>query len=97
MEQVVFAPILASGGGDNLLSQHIEGFLRDLYLVQVTAVNAAHSRGTFHQFIPAEREYTPLWQASPTVIGAANALQQGRDGTGWPELTNEINGTDIDP
>ena len=49
--QIVFAPVLAGGGGDDLLRQNIERVLGDLDALQIAVADGANERGAFDQFI----------------------------------------------
>src|SRR6516164_2381670 len=82
--------------GDELLRQHIEGLLRDIEPVKLTAAHAVEDSCALDQFVARERKQPALWRAVNGMTGAANPLEKTRDRAGRPDLTDEVNIANVD-
>jgi hypothetical protein len=96
LEQLLLVPILASRAGNNLLSKDVERFIGYFQAIQVTVANAAQCRQALDKFITAERKDPALGQTATLVLRATDSLKKCGNGTGGPDLANEINRTNID-
>ena len=95
-EEFLLFPGLARGARDDLLREQIEGLFRDSQTVQLALADAAQRGNTLDKFVAAQRKHAALRQTAAFVLRPANALQKGGDGTGRPELADQIDRADVD-
>src|SRR6202008_413670 len=80
IEKILLLPLLARGAGNDLLSQQIERFLRDLQFVEFPSANASQRCDALDQLVPAEREQSSLWHAPAAMFRTADTLKECRNG-----------------
>ena len=96
VEQVVLAPVLAGGLGDDLLRQDVERRDRLDDAVEAPGAHGADQGGALDQLVAAGREEPALGSQAEGVAGAADALQEGRDAAGRADLADEVDAADVD-
>ena len=94
--QPIFLPLVARRGCDDLLGQDVERVLGDDQPVELPLVRRAHQRGALEQLVARQREQPPFGDGGEVVPRPADALQQRGDRPGGADLTDEIDGTDVD-
>ena len=70
----VFVPLLAGGGGDDLLRQHVERRVPQTDGVDVGPPGGADQRRALDQLVAGEREKATLGRGGESVAGAADPL-----------------------
>ena len=91
-----FRPCLAGDHGDDLLRDDVERVFRDLDAIELAGVDGTHRRRTLDEVVARQRKENSLGDGAEPVTGAADALQQRRDGARRAEVADELDGTDID-
>ncbi len=95
-EKLVFRPIVAGNGRDDLLRQNIQGRNRHFNFVQPLPPHSTHECQRFEQFVAGQRK-EPAFRHSPQRMpGATDALQKRRDRSGRPDLAHEVDVANVD-
>src|SRR3989442_13805320 len=95
-EQVVLAPRLAGGFGDDLLGEDVERRNGWEEAVEAAGLDAADEGGALDELVAGRREEAALWREAEGVAGAADGLGGGRHGTGGLGLADEVDRADVD-
>jgi len=95
-EQVVDSPLLAGAHGDDLLRQDVQRGLGDLDAVEMPVAHSVDERAAFHQFIAGGGKDAAFRNRSVPVTRAANALPGNGDRSSGADLTDQIDGANID-
>ena len=92
----VLGPGFAGGFGHDLLREDVEGGGQGGDAVETAAVDGADEGGALQQLVAGGGEEAAVGAQTKGVAGAADALEQRRDAAGGADLTDEIDGADID-
>src|SRR4029077_19775496 len=95
-EELVLAIFARAGFRDQLLRQNVERMRGNTQRIEFTAAHRIEQRGAFHQIVTAQRQQAPFGYAVDGVIGAANALYEGRYRARRSKLTHQLDVADID-
>ena len=95
-EEVVFAPGLAGGFGDDLLGEDVERGDGREEAVEAPGLDGADERGALDELVARRREEAALRREAEGVAGAADALEEGRHAARRLELADEVDGADVD-
>ncbi len=95
-EQLLFVPLAAGDFGDDLLCEHIERVALYVQRIELAAAHRVEQGRAFDQIVARQRKQPALGQAIDRVVGAADALQEGRDRTRRGNLADQVDVTDID-
>ncbi len=95
-EQLVFAALDRGRFGHDLLRQNVERRIVRHDAVQLAAAERSQQRRAFDEIVARDREQAALRDAGDRVTGSADALNEGRDPMRGPNLTDEIDASDID-
>ena len=80
-----------------MLGQHIQRGFVEHDGVEITGLDGAQQRHALHQLVPGGRKQAALGHAAHLVPRAPYPLQERRDAAWRAQLTDEINGADVDP
>src|SRR5208282_4093701 len=88
--------VLLGRDRDDLLRRNIDASRRYFHFVEMPAANRAHRSAAFEQVVGGHREEAAFRRSAEAVPRPADALDGGRDGFGRIELTDELDGADVD-
>ena len=91
----VLGPGFAGGFGHDLLREDVEGGGQGGDAVETAAVDGADEGGALQEFVAGGGEEAAVGAQTEGVAGAADALEQRRDAAGGADLTDEIDGADV--
>ena len=96
VEEVVLAPGLAGGLGDDLLGEDVERRYGRVEAVEAAGLDGAHEGGALDELVAGRREEAALRREAEGVAGAADALEEGRHAARRLELADEVDCADVD-
>ena len=95
-EEVVGAPLLRAGLGDDLLREDVERQARELDGVERARVHRGEERGALDELVARQREEPALRRAGAAVVGAADPLEERGDAARRADLAHELDRADVD-
>ena len=95
-EEVVLLPGLGGAGGDHLLHEDVERLRRDFELIERAGAEAAYDGGELEEVVAGGGEEACFGYGTAPVTGASGALQCGGEGARRVDLTDELDGADVD-
>ena len=95
-EEIVLAPGLARGLGDDLLGEDVERGDGRVDAVEAAGLDGADEGGALDELIAGGREEAALRREAEGVAGAADALEERRHAARRLELADEVDGADVD-
>ena len=93
---IFYVPPAVETHSDDRLGQHIQAVLGDTYAVDVVAVGGPAHDGALGEVVGVEDDEPSLGDLAEAVSAAPDPLQSLRDGFGGADLTDEVDGTDVD-
>ena len=95
-EQIVLAPLVAGGLGDQLLRQHVERRVVGDQAIQLAVADGTEQRHALDQVVARHRQQAALGRAGDRVAGAADALQERRNAMRRADLAHQVDVADVD-
>ena len=96
LEQLLLAPVVASGRRHDLLRQHVEGCLRDRDAVQLAAAHGTHEGRGLDQLVPRGGKEDPLGDRPHPMPRTTHPLKRDRYRARATDLTGEVDAADVD-
>ena len=94
--EVVDRPLLGGGLGDDLLGEDVERGHRQLDGVEAPRPHGGQEPRALDQLVAGERVEAAARRAGAGVVGSADALEEGRDRPGRPDLAHQLHRADVD-